>query len=276
MMSPLSSKSSSNTNAIELRNIGVTRRGNVILDEVNLTVPMGSCCAILGPNGSGKSTLVAVLSGYLWPSTGTVTVHGHRYGRVSLADVRRTIGLIEPSRAPQFSPGMSVREVVATGLFGTIVLPFHRDVLDDEWRRVEAELAPLGLTAIGDRAYGDLSSGEQMKTLLARAMVGEAKILLLDEPTVGLDMGARAACVGVLDDLMQRADRPTMVVVSHHLDELPGAVSHVVLMKGGRLVAQGDPHEMLCSAPLSALFDCHVDVIENNGRFVATVHPANA
>ena len=182
MMSPLSSESSSNTNAIELRNIGVTRRGSVILDEVNLTVPTGSCCAILGPNGSGKSTLVAVLSGYLWPSSGSVTVHGRRYGRVSLADVRRTIGLIEPSRAPQFSPGMSVREVVATGLFGTIVLPFHRDVLDDEWRRVEAELTPLGLTAIGDRAYGDLSSGEQMKTLLARVDFQKMIFLLLDEP----------------------------------------------------------------------------------------------
>lgn len=274
MMSALSSESSLKTNAIELANISVTRDGNAILDDVNLTVPTGGCCAILGPNGSGKSTLVAVLSGYLWPSSGTVAVHGRRYGRVSLADVRRMIGLIEPSRAPKFNYGMCLRQVVATGLFGTIVMPLHQDIDDRQWQRVEAELAPLGLTAIGDRAYGDLSSGEQMKTLLARAMVADAKILLLDEPTVGLDMGARAACVGVLDELMQRADPPTMVIVSHHLDELPGAVSHVVLMKGGRLVAQGDPHEMLCSTSLSALFDCHVDVIENNGRFVASVQVA--
>ena len=267
--------SSLETNAIELKNVGVTRAGNPILADVNLTVTAGCCCAILGPNGSGKSALVAVLSGYLWPSTGTVAIAGSVYGRVSLDEVRRTIGLIEPSRAPKFSEAMCVREVVATGLFGTIVLPLHRDIDKDQWQRVEAELIPLGLAAIGARAYGDLSSGEQMKTLLARAMVAEAKILLLDEPTVGLDMGSRAACIGVLDELMQRADRPTMVIVSHHLDELPLAVGRVALMKAGRVVAEGRPPEMLCSARLSALFDCQVEVLENNGRFVASVRPAN-
>jgi len=271
MMSPPSPESSLRANAIELNNVSFVRRDNAILTEVNLAVPAGSCCAILGPNGSGKSALMAVLSGYLWPSTGTVTVNGRRYGRVSLADVRRTIGLIEPSRAPKFSADMSVRAVVATGLFGTIMLPLHREVDAHQWRRVEMELAPLGLTAIGDRAYGDLSSGEQMKTLLARAMVADAKVLLFDEPTVGLDMGARAACIGVLDELMQRPDRPTMIIVSHHLDELPLAVRQVVLMKDGRLVAQGEPREMLTSARLSALFGCSVEVMENKGRFIAGV-----
>jgi len=265
------SESSLPTHGIELKNIGVVRGGSTILEGVDLGVPVGSCCAILGPNGSGKSALMAVLSGYLWPTTGTVTIGGRRYGQVDLSDVRRTIGLIEPSRTPGFSPTLSVREVVATGLFGTIMLPLYRDVNEDEWRRVAAELAPLGLAEIADRAFGDLSSGEQMKTLLARAMVTDAEILLLDEPTVGLDMGARAACIGVLDELMRRAERPTMVIVSHHLDELPLAVSQVVLMKGGRLHAQGEPQAMLTSEHLSGLFDCHVDVIENQGRFVADV-----
>jgi iron complex transport system ATP-binding protein len=113
-----------------------------------------------------------------------------------------------------------------------------------------------------------------MKTLLARALVADAKVLLFDEPTVGLDMGARAACIGVLDGLMQRADPPTLVVVSHHLDELPQSVQQVVLMKAGRLVGQGTPGEMLTSVRLSMLFDCEVDVIENKGRFVADVRAA--
>jgi iron complex transport system ATP-binding protein len=275
MMSSEPSESSRPDKAIELSNISFVRQGNAILADVNLSVPAGSCCAILGPNGSGKSALMAILSGYLWPSTGTVTIDGRRYGRVSLADVRRTIGLIEPSRAPKFSRGMSVREVVATGLFGTIMLPLYRDVEAAQWQRVEAELVPLGLAAIGDRDYGDLSSGEQMKTLLARALVADAKILLFDEPTVGLDMGSRAACIAVLDELMQRSQRPTMVIVSHHLDELPLAVGQVVLMKGGRLVARGTPGEMLCSERLGALFDCHVEVLQNKGRFVASVRAAS-
>jgi len=257
--------------AIELKGIDVIRRGVAILQDVSLRVRAGSCCAILGPNGSGKSALMAVLSGYLWPSAGTVAIHGRRYGQVNLGDVRREIGLIEPSRMPTFKSAMSVREVVASGLFGTIVLPLYRELDAGEWQRVEAELPPLGLDQIGDRAYGDLSSGERMKVLLARARVGAAQVLLLDEPTVGLDMGSRAACVRAMDRLMQRADPPTLVVVSHHLDELPCAVDQVVLMKAGRAVDQGRPEELLTSARLSDLFDCDIKVFRDNGRFVARI-----
>jgi len=257
--------------AIELKNVSVARRGNAILSDISLTVEVGRCCAILGPNGSGKSALMAVLSGYLWPSTGAVCVDGRTYGHVDLAQIRQEIGLIEPSRAPKFDERMSIRDVVATGLFGTIVLPPHREPDEGQWRRVDDEVASVGLSAIGERAYGDLSSGEQMKTLLARAMVSDPGILLLDEPTVGLDIGSRAACVAVLDRLLQRTDPPTVVIVSHHLDELPYAVGKIVLMKGGRVVGQGTPEEMLTSAHLTRLFDCRVDVIENDGRFIASV-----
>lgn len=256
---------------IELRNVGVARQGNVILADINLAMATGDCCAILGPNGSGKSSLLAVLSGYLWPSSGSVVVDSQVYGRVNLADVRKTIGLIEPSRAPKFSARMSVREVVATGLFGTIMLPLHRDVETGQWQRVEEELASVGIDEIADRAYGALSSGEQMKTLLARAMVARPRILLLDEPTVGLDMGSRASCIAALDRLMERVEPPTVVIVSHHLDELPRAVNRVALMKDGRIVGSGAPATLLTSPYLSALFDCRVDVLQNDGRFVASV-----
>lgn len=258
-------------NAIELKDVGVTRGDTAILADVSLSVESGRCCAILGPNGSGKSALMAVLAGYLWPSTGTVRMDGRTYGQVNLADVRRQIGLIEPSRAPKFDERMCVRDVVATGLFGTIVLPLYRDVIDNQWRRVDEEMASVGLVGIGERTYGDLSTGEQMKTLLARAMVSNAKILLLDEPTVGLDIGSRAACVAVLDRLLARSRPPTVVIVSHHLDELPAAVDQIVLMKGGRVVGQGAPDDLLTSAHLTALFDYHVEVVKSNGRFLADV-----
>ncbi len=259
------------TNAIELKNVGVTRRGHAILTDITLSIEAGACCAILGPNGSGKSALVAVLSGYLWPSTGTVTVNGDTFGQVDLSEVRRRIGLIEPSRAPKLDPQMSVREVAATGLFGTIMLPLHEEVGREQWQRVDAELAAVGLDPIADRAYGDLSSGEQMKTLLARALVSDAHILLLDEPTVGLDMGSRAACIAVLDGLLARPDPPTLVIVSHHLDELPHAVSQVVLLKASRVIGQGPPAMLLTSVSLSELFDCRVQVFRSDGRFVASV-----
>jgi iron complex transport system ATP-binding protein len=228
------------------------------------------CCAILGPNGSGKSALMAVLAGYLWPSAGTVCIDGSVLGQVSLEEVRRTIGLIEPSRAPKFDDWMTVREVVATGLFGTIMLPLREDLSKNQWRRVDAELASVGLHALAGHRYGDLSSGEQMKTLLARAMISDARILLLDEPTVGLDIGSRAACVEALDRLAARTDPPTIVIVSHHLDELPHSVGQVLLMKSGRVFAQGTPEAMLTSSHLSELFGCRIEVFKNDGRFVAS------
>ncbi|MGE5293868.1 MAG: ABC transporter ATP-binding protein [Solirubrobacterales bacterium] len=261
-----------NSYAVDLQNISVVRRGRSLLRDVFLKVEPGTCCAILGPNGSGKSTLVSVLSGYTWPSSGSVVIGGQVFGRTDLACVRRGIGLIEPSRSPAFDEPMRVREVVATGLFRTIRLPLDQDVEPAQWRRVESELEPFGLAQAGDSVFSQLSTGEQMKVLLARAMVADAGLLMLDEPTAGLDMGARAACVGVLERLLNRENHPTVVIVSHHLDELPQRVDQVVLLKNGAIFAAGDADQVLTSDRLSRLFDCRIEVFKNHGRYVAGVH----
>jgi len=260
-----------NAHAIHLENVSVIRWGHSILTDVSLQVAPGSCCAILGPNGSGKSTLLAVLSGYTWPTSGVVRIGGHVYGAVDLAAVRRTIGLIEPSRSPAFDERMSVRDVVATGLFGTIRLPYHDEISSQEWTRVEAEIEAFGLDRLEKSGFSQLSTGEQMKTLLARAMVGRPQLLLLDEPTAGLDMGARAVCIGALDRLLSRPRHPTVVMISHHLDELPRSVSQVVLFKQGRVFGNGTPEAMLTSENLSRLLDCRVAVFRNDGRYMASV-----
>ncbi len=260
-----------NACAIELHNVSVVRRGRVILAGISLDVAPGSCCAILGPNGSGKSTLLAVLSGYVWPTSGTVRIGGHVYGRVDLAHIRRGIGLIEPSRSPAFDERACVREVVATGLFGTIRLPPHEEVSAGAWERIDEELESFGLGELRDGPFAQLSTGEQMKALLARAMVAEAGLLLLDEPTAGLDMGARAACIGGLERLLGRDRHPTVVIVSHHLDELPRLVDQVVGLKAGRVFGAGPPDAILTSERLSGLFDCRIEVLKSNGRYVAGV-----
>ncbi len=260
-----------NAHAIHLENVRVVRWGHPILADVSFQVAPGACCAILGPNGSGKSTLLAVLSGYAWPTSGTVRIGGQTYGRVNLALVRQTIGLIEPSRSPSFDERMSVRDVVATGLFGTIRLPFQEEIPSQARDRIEDEIRSFGLAGLADNAFSQLSTGEQMKVLLARAMVGEPRLLLLDEPTAGLDMGARAACIGALDRLLNRADHPTVVMISHHLDELPRSVGRVVLLQQGRVFGDGSPEAMLTSANLSRLLECRVEVFKNHGRYVASV-----
>ncbi|MEN6424850.1 MAG: ATP-binding cassette domain-containing protein [Phycisphaerales bacterium] len=265
-----------NAYTVDLQDVSVLRRGRSLLAGISLQVPPGTCCAILGPNGSGKSTLVSVLSGYTWPSSGAVSIGGQVFGKVELAEVRRGIGLIEPSRSPAFDDQMRVREVVATGLFGTIRLPLHREVEPAQWRRVEAEIDSLGLDAMQDSVFAQLSTGEQMKTLLARAMVAEAGLLLLDEPTAGLDMGARAACVGVLERLLNRPQHPTVVVVSHHLDELPQRVDQVILLRQGTVFAAGAAEQVLTSDRLSALFGCRIEVFKNDGRYIADVRWDNS
>ncbi len=207
----------------------------------------------------------------MWPSSGAVSIGGQVFGKVDLAQIRTTIGLIEPSRSPAFDPGVSVREVVATGLFGTVRLPIHQDVSAVQWRRVDEEIEQFGLGEHRKGAFAELSTGEQMKVLLARALVGRAGLLLLDEPTAGLDMGARAACIGVLDRLLNRRNHPTVVIVTHHLDELPCCVDQVVLLKGGGVLGQGPAGQMLTSEKLSRLFDCRVEVFRSNGRYIAGV-----
>ena len=255
---------------MQLESIDIVRLGRPILMGVRLNVPAGGCCAVLGPNGSGKSTLLSVLSGYTWPTAGTVRVGGELFGRVDLGRVRRTIGLIEPSRSPSFDSLASVRDVVATGLFGTLRLPFHRAVESSEWRQVDAQIESFGLADLRDAVFAQLSTGEQMKALLARAMAADARLLLLDEPTAGLDLGARAACMGILDRLLNRPGHPTVVIVSHHLDELPRLVDQVILLKGGRVFADGPPDRVLTSERLSGLFDCQIQVLRTKGRYVAT------
>jgi iron complex transport system ATP-binding protein len=257
--------------AIELRGINVFRLGKRILHDVHLCVPKHACCAVMGPNGSGKSSLISIVSGYDWPSSGQVRVNGHVFGHVPLDRVRQGIGLIEPSRSPEFAPGMRVRDLVATGLFGTICLPLHHDITDAQWARVDEEIERLGLTALKNAPFSRLSTGERMKGLIARAMLSDPALLLLDEPSVGLDMGSRARLMQQIDGLRDRVPAPTVVVVTHHLDELPLSVDHVVLLKDGSISAQGRPDEVLTSKRLSDLFSCSVHVTFDHGRFVASV-----
>ncbi len=257
--------------AIELCGVNVIRLGKRILHDIHLRVPKHACCAVMGPNGSGKSSLISILSGYDWPSSGQVSVNGHVFGHVPLDRVRQGIGLIEPSRSPEFGSGMRVRDLVATGLFGTIRLPQNQDIADAQWTKVDVEIERLGLTAFKNTPFARLSTGERMKGLIARALLSDPGLLLLDEPSVGLDMGARARLIHHIDALRARVPAPTVVMVTHHLDELPSSVDHVVLLKEGCVLAQGRPGEVLTSERMSDLFSCRVHVACDHGRFMATV-----
>ncbi len=260
-----------NKTIIRLKSISVVFRGKTLLHDVHFEVSAGQCCGVLGPNGAGKSTLIAVMSGYQWPSKGSVEILGQTYGRVDIQSVRARIGLIESSRIPSFNQRMPVREVVATGMFGTLLLPAYRPVTPQQWQQIDREFDEMGIARLARQRLGELSTGERMKVLIARTLVAGPDLLILDEPTAGLDIAARASVVRFLESLRQRKNAPTLFIVSHHLEEMPYPLDKVILLKNGTVHHQGPPNELLNSPTLSALFDCPVEVSCHGRRYYARV-----
>lgn len=258
-------------NVVELKNVSVIRDDCWILKNISFSVREGECCAIIGPNGAGKSTLIAVIMGYLWATQGSVRVLGKCYGEVELYKTREKIGLIEPSWTPQCKDWMDVRDVVATGLFGTVVLSDYKQIRHEDWHRIDTEIESFDLCYLSRVPFGRLSSGEQKKVLIARAMVSKPKLLILDEPTSTLDPGARWMVVKTLEKLLSRKDSPALIIVSHHIEEIPMPLNQVVLIKKGQVMAQGSPEKTLTSKHISHLFDCKVIVLSNNGRYLLQI-----
>jgi iron complex transport system ATP-binding protein len=257
---------------ISLKNVTAVRDNFKILRNINLSISGGQCCAIIGPNGAGKSALVAVMSGYLWPQDGSVTLFDKTFGEVDVQSIRSKIGIIEASRIPHFDETMTVREIIATGLFGTLMLPFYRRITKKQWKKVDSQIAFFSLQRQKSLSIGTLSSGEQTKVLMARAMISQPKMLILDEPTNALDLGNRAKFVEILNKLRQQKNPPAIIIISHHLDELPRTLDYAVLLKRGQIVSQGRPREVLTSANMSETFGCKVRVIKNNGSYLASVN----
>ena len=252
---------------LKLENINYYRGQSQILSNINFELNRGENLAIIGANGAGKSTIVALLTGYDWPSNGKIRVMGQTFGKVNLFELRRHIGLISTSRIPEFLPGKKVREIVATGFFGSIVLPMSQEVTKEQWESVEHELKFIGMESHAEKTFKTLSTGEKMRTLIARALISEPKLLVLDEPTAGLDMKARALIIKTLEQMHERKERPSIVIVSHHLEELPKNLDKAMLIKDGKILVQGEPMDVITSFFISSTFDCKAEVYEKEGRY---------
>ncbi|HVT87214.1 MAG TPA: ATP-binding cassette domain-containing protein [Tepidisphaeraceae bacterium] len=257
---------------IELRGVGVRRGEQWILRDINWTVPAGSCCAILGPNGSGKSTLARILCGYIWPTAGEVVIDGHRFGETDLNELRHSIRLVQPAGPYDVDSELSAREVVLTGLFGTIGL-FDKTSTHDEERAVEL-LGKVGLSKVADHRYSTLSSGERMRALIARALILKPRLLLLDEPTNGLDLLAREQVLATVQSLMvEDKNAPTTVFVTHHVEELGPAVGQVLLLDEGRIAMAGRIEQVLQAEVLSKAYRCPLKTHVEAGRYYVRVDP---
>ena len=260
------------TNAIELVGVGLRRGETWILRGIDWTVPAGACAAVLGPNGSGKSTLARILACHLWPTEGEASILSARMGEANLPDVRRAIRLVQPAGPYDVDPALTAREVVLTGFFGTIGL--YDAVTDAMVGEAERLLAQVGLSHVADHTYATLSSGERVRGLIARALAVRPGLLLLDEPTAGLDLLAREQVLATVQRLFDdRVSRPTTVMITHHVEELPPVTSHVLLLSQGRAAASGTPEQVLRDEVLSGAYEFDVSVRRSNGRYYAEVHP---
>ena len=257
--------------AIEMRNVSVRRGEVTILRDVNWTLRRGGVAALLGPNGSGKTTLTRVITGYEWPTTGTVDVLGERLGRVDVRDLRRRVQIVNPSARYGVDGGLTAEQVVLTGFFATLYL--YDQATDVQRERAARLLSAVGLRHRRDHGFGLLSTGEQRRCLLARSLVHLPEILILDEPTAGLDIAAREHLLATIDQLHRLDNAPTILIVTHHVEEISPATEQVLMLKDGRVAAAGRPDDVISPETLSHLFGCKVFVQKRSGRHWVEVLP---
>ena len=248
--------------------VSFIRDGRHLLSDISLTVHPGEHWALLGANGAGKSTLLALLGAVNHPSRGVVEVLGRRLGRVDVRELRSYLGHVNPRHTPD-GP-MRVREVVLTGLTNTAALVPRWQPTEQEAERADRLLAMLGMSAKAGDRWPTLSQGERGRTLIARALMPQPRLLLLDEPATGLDLAAREQLLASIDALRARHPALATVLVTHHLEELPATTTHAMLLREGRCLASGPVGDVLTSELVSACFDHPVRLERSDdGRWAA-------
>lgn len=253
---------------IAVERVGLTRSGNRLLHEVTWRVELDERWVVLGPNGAGKTTLLNLAAAQLHPTTGTVHVLGERLGRTDLPELRTRIGLSTAALADRFPADEPVRDLVMTASWS--VVGRFREAYDPVDRaRAEALLAQLGVAELADRRFGTLSEGERKRVQIARALMPDPELLLLDEPAAGLDLGAREELVARLGELAADPDAPALVLVTHHVEEIPPGFTHALLLRGGMAVAQGPLADTLTGPLLSRTFGTPLRVRQDGDRYTA-------
>lgn len=255
------------TPVLDLHDITVEIDGRTVLDGIDWRIEPGQNWVVLGPNGGGKSTLLDVASLGRHPTAGSVTVLGHRLGRVDIRPLRARIGLSSAALAGRLRDRLTAGEVVRCGRYGALE-PWWHTYTDADHARASELLARVQLGGFDDRTFGTLSSGERQRVLLARAMVNDPDIVLLDEPTAGLDMGGRESLVAALESIA-RGGGPSTVLVTHHVEDIPATTTHLLAVAGGRSLAAGPIAEVLTPAVLETLFGLPVELSEDGGRWSA-------
>jgi iron complex transport system ATP-binding protein len=255
-----------------LDDVSFVRNGNVILRDVDWTVTASERWVVIGPNGSGKTTLLAIAGARLHPSTGTVEILGERLGSSDWRAVRGRVGFVSGSLVRSLRPTLHSGEVVVTGSNGALEPWWHR-YSDADRSRARSLLDAAGVGYLYDRAFGVISEGERQQVLLARVLMGDPGFLLLDEPFAGLDLGARERLLARLGALASDPATPPLVLVTHHVEEIPPGTTHALVLGPGRVVAAGPLETALTAAHLSEAFGLPVELTRDGARWSARAAP---
>lgn len=253
---------------IEFADLTVRRGSATLLHEINWAVEEDERWVVLGPNGAGKTTLLQVAAAQIHPTGGVAGILGEVLGTVDVFELRTRIGLTSAALADLIPRGERVHDVVVSASYG--VLGRWREIYDDlDHERAASLLTEVGALHLSERTFATLSEGERKRVQIARALMTDPEMLLLDEPAAGLDLGGREDLVSTLSVLALDADSPATVLVSHHVEEIPPGFTHALLLKAGHVVASGPLERVITAETLSRTFGMPLRVTQEDGRFAA-------
>lgn len=254
---------------IALEGVSVVREGRYLLRDVDLEVQAQERWVVLGPNGAGKTTMLQVASTYLGPTRGTVRLLGGVFGKVDVRALRERVGYAGPAPAKLVRQDLPALDIVVTGKHASFVDRRWHEYDDDDVAYAEQQLERLRSGHLASRRFGTLSTGEKQRVLIARSLMTHPEVLLLDEAMTGLDLGARERLVASLADLAADPASPAVVLVTHHVEEIPPGFGHIVMMAGGRVMSRGPIESTLTANALSACFEEDLRLDQNGDRFHA-------
>ncbi|MEO6827796.1 MAG: ATP-binding cassette domain-containing protein [Microbacteriaceae bacterium] len=253
--------------------VSVIRGGTAIVDAVDWNVTDDQRWVILGSNGAGKTTILQIAAAAMHPSRGTAAILGERLGAVDVFELRPRIGFASTAMSKRIPPTETVLDVVLTAAY-SVTGRWNEQYEGIDIRRAERVLSEWKLAQLKDRRFGDLSDGEQKRVQIARAVMTDPELLLLDEPAASLDLGAREELVQLLGGYASDPGSPAIVMVTHHVEEIPRGFTHALLLAAGAVVAAGPLNAVLTAENLSAAFGLDIEVAESDGRYTARASQA--
>ncbi|WKD57826.1 putative ABC transporter ATP-binding protein YlmA [Corynebacterium capitovis DSM 44611] len=253
---------------LDFRGVEFIRGGSTLVGPVDWQVELDERWVIIGPNGAGKTTLVRIASAAEFPSRGVAFVLGERLGRTDMRDLRASIGVTSSSVAQRVPEGEKVADLVMSAGYA-ILGRWQEDYDEVDYGQAMDVLEQVGAMHLAERAWGTLSDGEKKRVLIARAIMTNPELLIMDEPAAGMDLGGREDLVSYVGDMALDPDAPAMVMITHHLEEIPYGFTHAMLLDEGRVIAQGLIEDVLTSANVSRAYHQPIEVSAQGGRYFA-------